>query len=802
MGTVLQDLRYAARKLAHSPGFTLVAVLTLAVGIGATTAIFSVVNGALLRPLPYPESDRIVVAFELGAGGEEMPVAAPNFQDWRAWSSRSFSGLAVHASGRATVLGAAEPVRPEVAQVSGDFFQVLRTWPIVGRLFNPEETVPGGAPVAMVSHEFWEGYLGGTRELASRPLQIYGTSYTVVGVMPPGFRFPSQSSVWIPETLADPGARNAHNWSVVGRLRPGVELSAARAQLDELQRRIRAQHGSDVNGVGVRLVTLHESLTGGRRGALLLLLGAAGLVLLIACANLASTLLARGASRRQEIAVRSALGASRGRLTRQLFTEGLLLSALGAAAGLGVAVLLLRLLMGFAAGRALVPMEDVGLDATVLAFTLLAAVLSAVVFGLFPALRLSGTDVGRDLAGARGVAERGRGLTWSLLVGAEVALSLVLLVGAGLLIRSFWELRQVDLGYRTEQVLTVDLALPETTYPDDAALAGLHRTLLQQVEAIPGVQAAGVVNIPPLAGFSINGGFQVEGREPRSGYAEYRLASEGYFAAMGIPLLSGRLFDPVLDHAGTDDVAVVSRTFAERHWPGEEAIGKRFRNLANDAWVYGDRWISVVGVVGDIRHAGPTAAPAPEVYVSYLQRPFRSRYATLAIHGSVPPATLVPAVRATLSAHAPDVPADFRTMEERAAATVGDRRFTTLVLSIFAAAALFLAAVGIYGVISYQVVQRTREIGIRMALGATPGAVRSMVIRGSMMVVACGLLAGAAGALALSRTIQSLRFGVAPTDPGTFVLVIASLAGVALAASAIPALRATRVDPTVALRSD
>jgi predicted permease len=801
MESLVQDLRYAARKLIHSPGFTVVAVLTLSLGVGATTAIFSVVNGVLLRPLPYPEPDRLVAVSELTRDGEEIPVAGANFQDWRS-TSRSFEGLAVHAAGAATVLGGADPIRPEVASVSADFFRVLGTQPLLGRTFSPEEAAPGGPPVLVVSHDFWRNQLGGTRSLAARALQVYGTTYQVIGVMPPGFRFPGETGVWIPETLKDPGARNAHNWSVVGRVREGVGLDLARTELDGVQRQLKSQFGDEVDGYGVKVVSLQEALVGSAQGPLLLLLSAAALVLLIACANLASTLLARGTARRQEVAVRSALGASRHRLVRQLLTEGMLLAGLGAIGGLVVAVLALRALTVLAPGVAIPRVEEVGVDGWMLACALLASLAAALLFSLLPALRTSSTEMGRDLTGTRGVAG-GRGVTWNLLVGAEVALALLLLAGAGLLIRSFWEVTRVNTGFSSEGVLTIDLALPETSYPDDPAVAAFHQSFLAELESIPGVEAAGIVNLLPLGGANINGGFEIEGRGEGSGYADYRAASRDYFGAMRIPLRRGRLFDE-RDAAGAPDAVVINQTLADRYWPGEDPLGKRIRNLSNDSWVYGeDRWLTVVGVVGDVRHGGPAAEPSPEVYVNYAQRPFRARYTTAVVRSGLPSATLVPIVRSRLKERfGGTVPAEFQTMDAHVARAVGDRRFTMVVLGAFAAVALVLAAVGIYGVISYRVSQRTREIGVRIALGADPRQVRGMIVRNSMMMVGGGILAGAVCALLLTRVIRSFLFGVDATDPGTLAGVLLLLTGAALLACYLPARRATRVDPMVALRAE
>jgi len=801
MNIVRQDLRFAVRTLRKNLGFTAAAVLTLAVGIGATTAIFSVVNGTLLRPPPYPDADRLIVVAERGADGAEMPVAALNFQDWKS-QSRSLEALAVYASGTAPVLGGDEPVRPEVASVSADFFRALGVQPAVGRTFADDETRPGGAPAAVVSHAFWKSQLDGATRLEGRALQIYGASYPVVGVMPPGFQFPGKAAVWIPETLASPGTRTAHNWSVVGRVRSGVPLDRVRAELDDVQRRLKAEHGTDVDAVGVTVRTLQESLVGSAERPILLLFGAAGLVLLIACANLASTLLARGAARSREMAVRSALGAGRGRLLRQLLTESLVLAAAGAIAGVLVAFVALRILAAAAPAGSLIGGAGVRMDGAVLGFTLLATVLSALLFGLLPAFRLSDTDSGQVLRGSRGVAGGGRGTVWSVLVGTEVALALLLLVGAGLLIRSFWGVMSVNPGFRSEGVLTVDLALPEARYKDDEALAAFYEAFLSEVRGIPGVQAAGVVNIPPLSGGSINGAFEIESRGAESGYGEYRAASAGYFGALRIPVVAGRVFDET-DRAGAPDVAVVNEAMARRYWPNDTPVGKRIRNLANDSWLYGDdRWVTIVGVVRNVRQTALTSEVLPEVYVNTAQRPFRSRYAVTAIRSTLPPASLVSAVRSRLAQRFGDVPAEYQTMDARVASSVGDRRFLMTILGAFAGGALLLAAVGIYSVISYRVAQRTLEIGIRVALGARPGQVRAMVIRSSMAVVVAGLAAGVAGALVLTRVVRSLLYEVTPTDPVTFAGVLLLLGGAALVASYLPARRATRADPMTALRAE
>jgi predicted permease len=792
-----QDLRYAARRLRNNWGFTALAVLTLALGIGATTAVFSVVNGVLLRPLPYPQSDQIVTIAERTKSGGAMNVANPNFADMRD-QNHSFSGIAFAKGWPTTVVGGSEPVLVGVASVSKDFFPIMRVRPLMGRTFTREETATGGPTTALVSFDYWRDHLGSATNLDDHVLRIDGSSYQVVGVMPRAFHFPDASDVWIPEALQIGPTRTAHNLQVLARLRDGVTPAQAQTDLNLIYRRLKNTYGEGMNAYGFDLKTLHDELVGSVRSPLLLLLGASALVLLVACTNVASTLLAAGAARRGEIAIRAALGAKRARMLRQLTTEGLLLAMLGALTGLALAALVLKLMQRLAPAGALPQTGDIGLDGRVVAFALLVGVLAAVLSSLFPALRTSGTSITHDLATRGGVGGRGR--IWGVLVATEVAMALLLLVGCGLLIRSFAKVASIDPGFRTENVLTADVALPEATYPDNPSVATFYEQILPQLARIPGVQQVGMTHHIPLTGQPENGGFEIEGVGKADSYTDYGIATSGYFRALGVPLEKGRLFDD-RDGPGTSDVAVVNQTFAEKFFPGANPVGRRVRNLANDSWVYGpDRWITIVGIVGDMHEANLTTPPTPEIYVNPLQRPFKARYASLAFKSSVPPESLIPAIHAVLRQRG--VPATFQTMDARMSGSVAGRKFSTSVLGFFAVIALVLAAIGIYGVVSYQVVQRTREIGIRMALGAQPGQVRGLIIGNSMRVVGLGLLVGVLATPLLTRALQTLLFGISSSDPGTFAIVLLIFATVALFASLIPANRATRVDPMLALRSE
>lgn len=800
----MQDIRVGLRTLLNQPGFTIVAVMTLALGIGATTAIFSVVDGVLLRPLPYPAPGQVVVVHERQGDGQDNRIAAANFLDWRQ-RSRSFTGIALYQDAIITVLGGDEPVRRQGAGVTQDFFSVFGLQPVLGRTFTPDEMRHGGHAAVVVSYDFWQSQLGSDPNPATRKLRILGTSYTVVGVMPAGFHFPGNCDLWIP---ADPAgaadeSRTAHNWAAaVGRLRDGVDVARARSELSHIQAGIKAQYGSSVDAVGANVRTLRDELVGSMTRPLLLLLGAAALVLLIACTNLGGTLLARGAARQRELAVRAALGAGRQRLVRQLFTESLLLASLGVLAGLVVAEVFVRAIVALAPAS-LPRVNEIRIDGSVLAFAVILSLVTAMVFGLLPALRLAMSAPARVLtSGSRGTASGGRGIRWSVLVASEVALALVLLVGAGLLIRSFQRLLSVDPGYDSAGILTLDLALPESEYPDDGAVRVFYRELLAEIGSIPGVRNVGVINVLPIEPSFRNGDFQIDGRGPGSGYGEYRAVGGDYFRALGIPLLRGRLFDSD-DDAGRPDVAIVNQALADRYWPDENAVGKRIRNLGNDAARYGgERWITVVGVVASVRQGALNGGFSPTVFVDAAQRPFRARYASIVIRAAMPTASLVGAVQSRLHHLGPDVPVEFSTMDARIGETVAGRRFVISVLGFFAEVALLLAGVGIYGVVSYQVAQRTREIGVRLALGAGPGRVLREVIAHGMLPLGVGLVAGVLAAFALTHVLSSLLYEVGPGDPITFASVIVLLAIVALLAILIPARRATRIDPLVAMQAE
>ncbi|MCW5971016.1 MAG: ABC transporter permease [Blastocatellales bacterium] len=799
MQTFRRNLRYSARVLARRPVFTIVAVATLALGIGATTAIFSVVDAVLLRSLPYPDSDRIVQLREINERGIRIPVAEPNYADVRE-KQRSFDALAQYSGGLSTVLGGSEPVRTRVMVVSAEFFQVFGATPLAGRLWTAEEILRDRQPVAAVSYAFWQRQFGGRSDFSSTPLRINDDSYTISAVMPAGFAFPASADVWTPRELRPPQtSRTAHNWSVVGRVRSGVSLEQASAEVSAIGRSLRAEHGQEVDAVDMALVPLQEFMVGSAREGLYLILAAVGALMLIACANVANLSLAQAAARSREYAVRSALGATRWHLAQQSVAENLLLAGAAGALGVIIAFWGVDALLALDA-RGLPRTSEIGVNARVLLFTTALSIAVAAVLGLAPLLRISVNHLAIDLkdsargaAGARG----GRGLR-ALLVVAQVAMTMVLLAGAGLLGRSFLGLLQIDPGFRTENIIAMETALPWTR--DEQRMAkvkSLQQELRERIAALPGVLAVGSANSLPMTGGGSNGQFLVNNDPAQTGYAEYRLVSGGYFTALGIPLLRGRLFGPT--DAPTDEPkAVISRSLADKQWPNEDPIGKRLQygNMDGDM-----RLIEIVGIVGDVREYGLEAAVRPVVYANDAQRPASGNF-SLVVKTHAGAAAITPVLRATLAALDPEVPASFRSVEQIFSASLGQRRFQLVLVGVFAAAALLLAAAGIYSVISYAVAQRTHEIGVRIALGAQRRDVMRLVFGEGLTLIGAGITVGLLGAAGLTRMIEGMLYGVSPLDPATFAGVVTLLVIIALAACYIPAQRATRVDPITALRED
>jgi putative ABC transport system permease protein len=818
MERLLQDLRYAFRRLLKNPGFAAIIILTLALGIGATTAIFSVVSGVLLRPLPYPQPERIAQLWQVGAEGNRMAFSDPNFADLHA-QSRSFEALAqVGLASLASVSGGSEPARVRTAAVSRDFFAVLGAQPALGRAFLPEEQQDGGSPAVVVSHAFWERYLGADPDLAGRSLTFDGRLHAVVGVMPPDFGYPTETELWTPRELQPVlPSRTAHNWRVVGRLREGVTLAQAHQELSTIAQRLRQQHGDDTWMVDATAVPLHEQIVGGARPALLLLLGASGFLLIIACANLANLLLARAASRQREIAVRLALGAGRRRLARQFLSEALLLSLAGAALGALLAGWGMAVLLALEPGH-LPRVGEVRMSWEVLLFAFGLSLHVAMVLGLITAWRSTRHDARSALAEAQRTqagsvsSQRVRGA----LIVSQVALTLVLLVGVGLLARSFLQLLAVDLGFRTEQTLAMQLALP---YPEDEAgsarLVRFHDEMLARLRTIPGIEQVGGANELPLAGgFYPNGTFLILNRpdevanfedfdrlanQPeRVGDAQYRVASEGYFRTMDIPLVRGRLFEQ-RDAPDAPHVAVISESLARARWPGENPIGKliQFGNMDGDL-----RAFTIVGIVGDVREQGVATEPQPTLYAHYRQRPLATSRFTYVLHGTAPPGAVIASARRMVHDLDPELPPRFRTLTEIYSGSLADRRFNLLLLGVFGVTALLLAALGIYGVTAYSVARRTQEIGVRVALGAQRSDVVRLVLAQALGLAVAGVGIGLLAGLAITRLMRGLLYGVTPTDPVTLAAVPLFLIVIAVLAAYFPARRATRVDPVIALRSE
>jgi putative ABC transport system permease protein len=802
---LLHDLRYAARMQRKNPAFTIIAVIALALGIGANTAIFSVVNTVLLRPLPYKNPERLVMVWE-DATKHGYPRDTPtvaNFIDWRD-QNQVFEGMAAIAEESFNLTNAGDPERLEGRLVSASLFPILGVEPQIGRVFTAAEDQLGAQHVVVLSYGLWQHRLGGDPNVVGKPLTLNGESYIVVGVMPARFQFPSSDDeAWVPIAFTPEEAanRNRHYLEVVARLKPGVTLAQAQTEMSTIATRLQQQYPQSNADLGAAVTSLHEHMVGDIKPALLILLGAVGLVLLIACANVANLLLARAAVRQKEIAVRVALGAKRGRLIRQFLTESVLLSTLGGVVGLIIAYVGLILLKTFIPEN-ISQARDISIDYKVLGFTLLVSVATGLIFGLAPAMQAVRFNQAETLKeGGRDAATGGSGKRLrSLLVMAEVAISLVLLIGAGLLINSFLRLRNVDPGFRPDNLLTMKIVLPQPKYEKHERRSAFYTDLVQRVQSLAGVRSAAVTTNLPLyrQGNSIS--VTIEGRpEPPPGQeliVVTRIISPGYFDTMSIPLLKGRgLTDQ--DTSTSPNVVVISEMMARRFWPGEDPVGKR---IATGRVESPEDWIQVVGVVKDVRQFELNADPKPQMYLSYRQAGFFG-VEDLVVKTDVEPASMAATVRKAVWEIDKDQPvSNIRTMDEILADSIARQRFSMLLLAIFAGVALVLAGVGIYGVMSYSVAQRTHEIGIRMALGAQTGAVLKLAVGYGMKLVVVGIVVGLIAAFALTRVMATLLFGVTATDPATFALISLLLVAVAALASYIPARRATKVNPIIALR--
>ncbi len=800
MTTLWQDLRYGVRMLAKHPGFTFVAVMTLALGIGANSAIFSVVDAVLLRPLKFKDPEQLVRMWETLPQGGTGTVSPPNLKDWREQND-TLAAIAAFSTPNFNLQNQDSPERIPGASVTPEFFDVMGVLPLLGRAFRAGEDQLGNHRVVILSHELWQRNFGADPQIVGRSIPVNGENFTVVGVAPPGFRYPSRlTELWTPLTLtpAQLANRGSHFLNVIARLKPGVKLEQAQQQMSLIARRIEQQYPDNQTGRGILLGLLQEVTVRNVRPALLTLLAAVGFVLLIACVNVANLLLARATARRREIGIRLALGAGRWRLMRQFLTESLLLAALGGALGLLLAKWGVNVLVAMAT-QILPRASEVGLDGRVVGFTMLLSLLTGVVFGLAPALQSSKVDVQATLKEG-GSAGESRQSNWlrSLLVVAEVAAAFVLLIGAGLMIKSFLNLQRVDAGLRPESVLTMSVTLPNSKYPTPQSRVPFFQQLEERVSTLPGVEAAGVINLLPMQNWGWNSDFQIEGRTPfppgKAPLVENRTVTPDYFRAMGIPLVAGRFLNDQ-DNAQSERVTLINQTFARRFFANEDPIGKRIN-------VGGGGWTTIVGVVGDVKQAGLTNLVRVEHYSPHAQVQISNTMA-LVVRASSDPTALAAAIRSETQAIDPAQPVfNIKTMETVIAESVSDRRLNMVLLGVFSGLALLLAVIGIYSVMSYTVTQSTRELGIRMALGAQARDVLKLVVGQGVALAAIGMVIGLIAAFGLTRLMAALLFGVGATDPLTFACVSALLIVVALVACVIPARRATKVDPMVALRHE
>jgi len=816
MSSLFQEVRYGARMLVKNSGFTAVVVLTLALGIGANTAIFSVINAVLLQPLPFAQSERLVTVWNVNTkqAGDGFSVSYPDFNDWRT-QQQSFDGLAAFRTRDLTLTGVGEAIRLRGASATSDLFPMLGVTPRLGRVFTPEEDRAGNH-AAILSDTVWRTRFKGDANIVGRTVSINSQSYTIVGVMPPKFTFPLNADpaaeMWIGAAVDNEGRgapltsqRGNHAIEVIGRLKTGVSLAQAQAEMSRLAAGLEKQYPGENPDMGALVVPFFKRVVGDVQQALWLLLGAVGCILLIACGNIANLLLARAVTRQKEVAVRAALGAGRWRVVRQLLVESVLLALLGGVAGLLLAWwgtdALLKLVPG-----GLPRVAETSLDGRVLGFTLLLSAVTGVLFGLVPALQSSKLDLVTVLKeGGRSGGDGGRGnRIRNTLIVAQMAIAFVLLVCAGLLVGSFWRLQQVNPGFDPKNVLTFRLSLPTTKYAENAQIESFYRQLTERVSVLPGVTTVSGTTVLPLSGQNSGVGFAIEGipTEPEKPFphdSALRTVRAGYFNTMGIKMMEGRDFDARDTLMGTQ-VAIINETLARKHFPGQNPMGRRI-NPSFGIDERGIQWREIIGIVKDVHHASLSEAAEEEIYVPHAQAPLST--ITMIARTNNDPHNLIASVRREVAALDSELPVfNIRTLEENMTRSVAQPRFNTLLLAVFAGVALLLTAVGLYGVMAYSVTQRTQEIGIRMALGAQTYNVLGLIIRQGMVLALSGVGIGLIGAFALTRLMASFLFGIGATDPLTFAAIGLLLTAVALLACYLPARRAAKVDPMVALRCE
>ncbi len=797
--TFFQDLRYGLRSLHKKPGFTLTAVIALALGIGANTAIFSVINGVLLRSLAYRDADNIVMVWEHSFQRSRMQnsVSPANFLDWLKRSA-SFQQIAASWDTRVNLTSLGEPEELLVQRVSADFFQVLGVPAQIGRWFVADDDKPGANPVVILSHDLFQGRFGGNPAIIGQPVTMSGRSLTVIGVMPSGFHFlNTQIQAWIPLAL-DPASdwrKQGRYLRSVARLKSGVTIQQAQTELDGIAKQLEREYSDYNKGWGVNLVPMHAQIVGDIRPVLLVLLAAVAFILLIACANVANLLLARAAARQKELALRAALGAGRMRLVRQMLTESVLLAVMGGALGVFLAYWGVQLLVALAPDN--IPrLREITIDPRVLGFTFAVSLLTGLIFGLVPALQSSRPDLNDALKeGARG-SSGGNRLVRNLFVVTEMALALILLVGAGLMLRSFSQLHQVKTGFDTDNVLTLRVQLPMAKYREPQQRAEFFKRAQERLATLPGVKSVGAISYLPLTGLASSTVFNLAGQPElppnESPGTEVRIITPGYFSAMGIPLVKGRTFD---ERDGADSrVLIINETMARKFFPGQDPIGQRL--IVNWEPKVADE---IVGVVGDVKETALAEEANPAIYWPHPREPYQ--FMNFVLRAAIDSARLSAAATKEIHALDPDQPvSDIRTLDQVVAKSIARPRFNALLLAIFAGVALVLASVGIYGVMNYSATQRTQEIGIRMALGAKPTDILRLVVGYGMKLALIGIVIGVIASLALTRVMANLLFGITATDVPTFLCVSFLLTVVALLANYIPARRATRIDPVRSLR--